>query len=136
MRKYILLIVLFIPSSSGRLELLRKELTEWDKMYQRIVMVESEGDRLAYNKSGAAGEIQIKPIYVKDCNRILGYEKYTLEDRYSREKSREMFEIIQSKYNPERDIDKAILIHVSGYEGYKKSPQWWYLDRVKNNSFK
>ena len=56
--------------------------------------------------------MQITPILVKDCNQILKKQKskkrYTMADRYSVAKSKEMFLLIQKYYNPENSIEKAI----------------------------
>lgn len=102
--------------------------SEWELMYDALCAVESEFDSLAYNNTAdAAGIIQIRPIYVEDVNRIQGTE-YTLEDRYSPVKSREMFEIYQSYYNPERDIEKAIRMHLNGCNNYNIND--WYFIRV------
>lgn len=64
-----------------------------------IIQVESGGNPNAVGDSGkAVGIMQIWPIMVKDCNRILGIEKYTLEDRLSPERSIEMFNIWRNHY--------------------------------------
>ena len=56
--------------------------------------------------------MQITPILVKDCNEILKKQKskkrFTMADRYSIAKSKEMFLLIQSYYNRENSIEKAI----------------------------
>ena len=56
--------------------------------------------------------MQITPILVQDCNQILERKKskkrYTLSDRYSAKKSKEMFLLIQRYYNPTNSIEKAI----------------------------
>lgn len=103
--------------------------SDWEIMYKAICVVESENDSTAYNShSGAAGIIQILPIYVRDVNKIQG-TKYTLKDRYNPTKCREMFEIYQSHYNPDKDIEKAIKIHLKGCNNYNTNYQW-YLVRV------
>ena len=71
----------------------------WEPVMDAIIQVESEGDRLA--KSGnKVGAMQIKPILVKECNRILELQnskkRFALSDRYSIRKSKEMFLVIQS----------------------------------------
>lgn len=97
-------------------------------MYEAICIIESENDSLAYNSSSnAAGIIQLRPIYVKDVNRIQG-TKYTLKDRYNPSKCREMFEIYQSYYNPEKDVEKAIKMYLNGCNNYNINQ--WYLIRV------
>ena len=60
-------------------------------MIQAMIMVESEGNDSAYHKGEkAAGCLQIRPIMVREVNRILKIQKseleYALEDRWSREK--------------------------------------------------
>lgn len=93
----------------------------WASLVEALIQVESEGLADAVNeRTGATGILQLMPIYVADANRIVREERYTLEDRYSEEKSLEMFEIVQRHYNPERDIDKAIRLHnPRGGEQYK-----------------
>lgn len=131
--KKILIIIIFIIVSIIEVQV-NKICTfkvirlDWDIMYKAICYVESEFDSLAYNSSSnAAGIIQLRPIYVKDVNRIQG-TKYTLKDRYNPKKCREMFEIYQSYYNPEKDIEKAIRIHLNGCNNYNTNE--WYLIRV------
>ena len=54
----------------------------------------------------------ITPILVRDCNNILkdrkSKKRFTLADRYNVAKSKEMFLLIQSHYNPENNVEKAI----------------------------
>jgi hypothetical protein len=83
----------------------------WDPVMDAIIQVESGGNPNA--KSGnSIGVMQITPILVKDCNIILEKRKskkrYTMADRYSVEKSKEMFLLIQSYHNPENNVEKAI----------------------------
>lgn len=98
-------------------------VSEWDRMIDALIKVESGGKSTAVNpKTGASGILQIMPIYVKDANRISG-RNYTLEDRFDPDKSLEMFCIIQNHYNPDHDIEKAIRSHNPGAGD-------WYYDRV------
>lgn len=84
---------------------IKKEPSEWDIFVEALIQVESEG------KTNDVGILQITPIYVKDVNRILGEDRYTLAERTDTEKSLEMFEILQGHYNPSKSIDKAIKLH-------------------------
>ena len=72
---------------------------------------ESEGDTKAVS-GNSCGAMQITPILVKECNEILKKRKskkrFTLRDRFSLEKSKEMFILIQSHFNPLNDIEMAI----------------------------
>ena len=121
-RRLIILVALFIVSSCNvncYKEVTRKETkkeikqkpSEWDIFIQALIQVESEGKSNAVGKTNDVGILQITPIYVKDVNRILGEERYTLSCRTDIKKSLEMFEILQSHYNPNKDIDKAIKLH-------------------------
>ena len=84
---------------------------DWDPVMDAIIQVESGGNAKAVS-GNSVGAMQITPILVKDCNIILKKRnsklRYTLADRYSLEKSKEMFLLIQSFHNPENNIEKAI----------------------------
>lgn len=84
---------------------------DWEPVIKAIVQVESEGDTRAV-KGNSCGAMQITPILVAECNNILKKRKskkrYTLRDRFSLEKSKEMFLLMQSHFNPLNDIEKAI----------------------------
>ena len=76
-----------------------------DKLLDAMAQVESGGDCNAVGDYDAKtktyraiGCLQIWPITVKDCNRIIGRNKYTLADRYDRQKSYEMAGIIRKHY--------------------------------------
>lgn len=92
-------------------DVIKQEPSEWDIFLAALIEVESEGKADAVGKTNDVGILQITPIYVKDVNRILGEERYTLAERTDIEKSLEMFEILQSHYNPSKSIDKAIKLH-------------------------
>ena len=83
----------------------------WNPVMDAIIQVESEGNPNAVS-GNSVGAMQITPILVKDCNDILKKQKskkrYTMADRYSVAKSKEMFLLIQKYYNPENSIEKAI----------------------------
>lgn len=84
---------------------------DWEPVVKAIVQVESEGNTRAV-KGNSCGAMQITPILVAECNNILKKRKskkrYTLRDRFSLEKSKEMFLLMQSHFNPLNDIEKAI----------------------------
>ncbi len=83
----------------------------WNPVMDAIIQVESEGNPKAVS-GNSVGAMQITPILVKDCNEILKKQKskkrFTMADRYSVAKSKEMFLLIQSYYNRENSIEKAI----------------------------
>lgn len=87
---------------------------DWEIFTEALIWVESKGDERAVGKKDDIGVLQITPILLQDCNRILGYEKYNLNDRYNRDKSIEMFNLIQGHYNPQHDYHWALKLWNSG----------------------
>lgn len=92
-------------------EAVKTENFDWEPVMKAIVQVESEGNTRAV-KGNSCGVMQITPILVAECNNILkkrnSKKRYTLRDRFSLEKSKEMFLLMQSQFNPLNDIEKAI----------------------------
>ena len=92
-------------------EAVKTENFDWEPVVKAIVQVESEGNTRAV-KGNSCGAMQITPILVAECNNILkkrnSKKRYTLRDRFSLEKSKEMFLLMQSQFNPLNDIEKAI----------------------------
>ena len=117
---------MWIGYSNEQLETEIKDVkTEWDIFIEALIWVESKGKHNAKGKNDDGGVLQIRPIYVRECNRLIGYEKYTLDDRFDSVKSVEMFEVIQDHYNPEKSIEKAICYH------NKNAPES-YATKIKN----
>ena len=109
----------------------------WNPVMDAIIQVDSEGNPNAVS-GNSVGAMQITPILVKDCNNILKKQKsskrYTMADRYSVAKSKEMFLIIQKYYNPESNIEKAIRLWNGGVKYSKKATNRYYkkvLARMK-----
>ena len=94
-----------------------------------IIQVESEGNPNAVS-GNSVGAMQITPILVKDCNEILKKQKsnkrYTMADRYSVEKSKEMFLLIQRYYNPQNNVEKAIRSWNGGLKYSVKATNKYY----------
>ena len=62
------------------------------RTFKAVCWIESKGDPRAYNrKEDAAGIAGIRPICLRDVNRIIGREKFTLADRWDVSKSYEIF---------------------------------------------
>ncbi len=102
---------------------------DWNPVMDAIVKVESGGDLKA--KNGIyVGAMQIAPIAVKECNVILqqrgSKKRYTLNDRFSLTKSKEMFILIMSKYNPDNNVERAIRIWNGGVRYNHKKTQGYY----------
>ena len=104
----------------------------WDNLIKAISAVESKGNTRAVNGKHV-GILQISPIVVDECNRINKLKKnvkrYTYGDRYSKEKSIEMFWIIQNFYNKERNLEKAIRLW-NGGSGYTRAGTQKYYNKV------
>ena len=102
---------------------------DWNPVMDAIIQVESEGNPNAVSGK-SVGAMQITPILVKDCNDILKRQKskkrYTMDDRYSVAKSKEMFLIIQKYYNPENNIEKAIRLWNGGVKYTTRATNRYY----------
>lgn len=110
------------------------KVESWKKVIDAIINVESEGNPRA--KSGSSvGLLQITPILVRDCNKILKRRKsskrYSLSDRFNRAKSIEMFMLIQSHYNPKSELERAIRLWNGGLNYTKKGTQRYYEKVMK-----
>jgi len=101
----------------------------WGPLMDAITQVESEGNSRAVSGK-SCGAMQITPILVEDCNAILKKrgesKRYTLNDRFSVKKSREMFVLIMSHYNPHNDIERAIRLWNGGVRYTVKGTQGYY----------
>ncbi len=88
---------------------------KWETVIQAIEQVESSGRANAVSRNGLyVGCLQISEILVRECNRIVGYDKFTYADRLSRDKSHEMFIVYQEHFNHEGNMEKAIRLWNSG----------------------
>ena len=110
---------------------------DWNPVMDAIIQVESEGNPRAVS-GNSVGVMQITPVLVKECNDILKKQKsnkrYTLDDRYSVEKSKEMFLLIQKYFNPENNVEKAIRSWNGGIKYSVKATNKYYqkvLARMK-----
>ena len=84
---------------------------------EAVIWKESRGVEDCIGDSGkAVGVLQIHPIMVREANRIIAMtdksdtEHYTYDDRYDREKSIEIFNVVQGYHNREKDFDVALRI--------------------------
>ncbi len=101
----------------------------WEPIMNAIIQVESGGNRLAKN-GNQCGAMQITPICVAECNKILKLRKsskrYRLADRFNIAKSKEMFMLIQSFHNPQNDVERAIRSWNGGAKYSVKGTQRYY----------
>ena len=107
-----------------------------NEIISAIMFVESSYNNFAYNPNeDAVGCLQIRRCMVDDINRILEIKnlplRFTYNDRWSREKSIQMFEIYRKYYNL-NTYEKIARCWNGGPNGIHKSTTADYWDRVKN----
>lgn len=129
--KIVRLCILFIFVLTSLISASAKESStfNWQPVIDAIIEVESNGDTRA--KSGnSVGAMQITPILVAECNNILRSrnqkKRYKLSDRFSLQKSKEMFLLMQSQFNQENNVEKAIRAWNGGNNFSKKRTQRYY----------
>lgn len=94
-----------IPSTN------EEEISDWERFTEAVIWVESKGDPYCVGDKGkAVGVLQEWEICIDEANRLLGYNRFSYEDRYDRERSIEVWNTIQRYKNPERDFKKACQI--------------------------
>lgn len=102
---------------------------DWTPIIEAIIQVESEGNANAVSGK-YCGAMQISPILVEECNNILkernSKKRYSLKDRFSVEKSKEMFLLIQSHFNPSNNVEKAIRAWNGGNKYNVRSTNGYY----------
>jgi len=107
---------------------------DWNPVMDAIIQVESEGDSKAVS-CNSCGAMQITPIMVKDCNEILRKRKskkrFSLSDRFNVAKSKEMFLVFQSHYNPLNSVERAIRSWNGGVRYTVRGTQSYYNKVMK-----
>lgn len=102
-----------------------------NRLITAIATVESELNEKAVS-SDCVGYLQIRPLLVKECNDILkkkdSKKRYALNDRFSKKKSIEMFYLIQEKFNPSHNIERALWVWNAG--PYAKKRPTKYINKV------
>ena len=131
-------IQILLPLSAGATnKTMNSEPFDWSSVMEAIIRVESEGNPNAVSGQ-SVGAMQITPVAVHECNYILQTRgsklRYSLTDRYDINKSKEMFVLIQSKYNPTNDVERAIRLWNGGPNYSMKGTDSYYqkvLRRLK-----
>ena len=123
-------IQIFLPLGVGATnKTMNSEPFDWSSIIEAIIRVESEGNPNAVSGQ-SVGAMQITPICVKQCNIILEKRKskkrYTLNDRFDVQKSKEMFLLLQSVYNRANDIEHAIRSWNGGQNYSRRATQRYY----------
>lgn len=101
-----------------------------------LIAIESGGDPSAIGDGGkAVGCLQIHPVMVADCNRILAGRgeafRYTIDDRYSEAHSRAMAVIYLRHYCPNGSAEQMARCWNGGPMGARKAATVGYWRKVK-----
>lgn len=102
-----------IPEVQMPTQLIMPTITEdcdWAFFIHALAWVESGWNTKALGAKQDVGYLQLTPIMVEHANEILGTEYFTLDDRYFKEKSIEIFNVVMNERNPERDKHFALKI--------------------------
>ena len=98
---------------------------ELDILIPALIQVESGGNDSAIGDSGkAVGCLQIWPIMVRDVNQFSA-SKYTLDDRYNRQKSIAICRAYMSHYGKRWTIEQAARHWNSGPSTTKGTDKYW-----------
>lgn len=103
-----------------------------------MIQVESSGNDSAYCKRDeSVGCLQIRPIMVREVNRVLSMSndsrRYTMNDRWSRERSVEMFMVIYNRYHLDHSLEMVARCWNGGPNGHKMVATLGYWNKVKKN---
>ena len=110
-----------------------------DNLIDALIYVESRGNDSAVGDRHlgrpSVGCLQIRPIMVREVNRILKRKKsdlrYTNKDRFSREKSIEMFMVWKNHYHKSSSTEKIARTWNGGPRGMKANKTLHYWSKVK-----
>lgn len=149
MRKILFLFIFILTclNVNSQVNVSKFKNVDVDKLIESIIHVESKGKNHAVSKDGSCvGPLQIRKIVVDDCNEYLKMKKsnkrYSYKDRYNKNKSIEMFLLIQERYkSTNRKKSKTNLEHMirlwngGCYYSIKKTQKYFekVLKQYKNN---
>lgn len=108
-------------------------------LIEALIQVESQGNDSAIGDTHlgepSIGVLQLRPIMVREVNRILKRQKskkrFKLKDRFSREKSIEMFWIWKNYHHPEGGFETIARNWNGGPRGYKNKRTEHYWAKVQ-----
>ena len=115
----------------------------WDDFVNAVIYVESRGNDSAYHKKEkAVGCLQIRPIMVREVNRVLRKHKVNLKfemnDRWNRQKSIDMFDIMAEEVECCLGLTQLEFFEIvaskwtGGPRGHNKQSTEIYWERIKN----
>lgn len=132
------------PDPQDLIELASKQIkpiiTEAD-LIDAMILVESRGNDSAIGDrhlvgNEAVGALQIRPIMVREVNRILKIQKsdkrFKLKDRFDREKTVEMFLVWKNFHHADDEFETIARNWNGGPKGYKKNNTEKYWQKVQN----
>jgi len=114
------------------------EIDSTDILIKSLIFVESSGrDSVINYSTNAGGCLQIRPIMIKDVNRILSKKnikkKFTIQDRFNRSKAIQMFKIWKDHYHKKSSFEKIARCWNGGTKGHKIKATIKYWEKVKRN---
>ena len=117
----------------GTLSFNEKVYTSWSQFVSAVIEVESGGDDKAIGDTHlvgneAVGCLQIRPVMIREVNRIQKKKVFTLADRYSRSKSIEIFNLIA---DGDRNLERVARRWNGGAKGDRKKSTENYWSKVK-----
>lgn len=129
-RKVVMVAILMVCTVESFAKTNGKESSfDWTPVMNAIIQVESGGNPEAVS-GPSCGAMQITPICVRECNNILEKRKskkrYTMNDRFDVQKSKEMFLLIQSFFNRANDVEHAIRSWNGGQHYSRRATQRYY----------
>ena len=112
---------------------------EVPELIEALIQVESRGNDSAIGdrhlSEPSVGVLQLRPIMVREVNRILRKQKikkkYKLSDRFSRDKSIEMFLVWKNYHHPEGGFETIARNWNGGPWGYKNKRTEAYWAKVQ-----
>ena len=114
-----------------------KSVVDLAPLIEAMIWVESRDNDSAYNKrEDAVGCLQIRPIMLRECNRILELQKiekrYTLEDRWSRKKSVQIFYVVNNYHHENATYEEIARAWNGGPNWAQKGGTKRYWNKVQS----
>jgi len=117
-----------------------KEKDQTDYLIEALIQVESRGNTNAIGDKHlgepSIGVLQIRPVMVREVNRILKImgttQRYKLKDRFDRQKSIEMFLFWKNYHHPEDGFEEIARCWNGGPRGLKNKRTEKYWIKVQN----
>ena len=114
-----------------------KSVVDLAPLIEAMIWVESRDNDSAYNKrEDAVGCLQIRPIMLRECNRILELQnvekRYTLQDRWSRTKSVQIFYVVNNYHHENATYEEIARAWNGGPNWAQKGGTKRYWNKVQS----